>query len=252
MRRQLLQATAALAGWLAVAAFAVTPVRIVVEGVSPAGDQAPAGVPLRQAALRNGLGAAVAQLGRDLVAADRGGSAPEDLDVLGALGGKPSDYIVRYRVLAERGERAARVLTDPEISLEYALEIEAQIDVDRVAQGLRSAGWLATLPGEIPSQAHRVLIETTDWKAYEAFLALLRERGEARLAVPERFEAGLVLLQVEAPGRPRQLMDRLLAGPRGALELTPLPAGEADLHFRIELPATAVGSPPGGTADQEN
>ncbi|MCP5059489.1 MAG: hypothetical protein GY937_22530 [bacterium] len=252
MRRGLSWAMTGLAGMLAVAALAVTPARVVVEGVSPAGKQAPAGVSLRQAALRNGLGAAVARLGRDLVEADRGGPAPADLDVLGALGGKPSDYIVRYRVLAESGERAARVLTDPQISLEYALEIEAQIDVDRVAQGLRSAGWLTTVPGEIPSQAHRVLIETRDWSAYEAFLELLREQGEARLAVPERFEAGRVLLQVEAPGRPRELMDRLMAGPRGALQLIPLPADEEDLHFRIELHAPARGATPGKADAPEN
>ncbi|MBW2241652.1 MAG: hypothetical protein JRH01_06660 [Deltaproteobacteria bacterium] len=242
----------ALVGMLAIAALAVTPVRIVVEGVSPAGGHAPAGVSLRQAALRHGLGEAVTQLGRDLVAADRGGPAPADLDVLGALGGKPSDFIVRYRVLAERGERAAQVLTDPEISLEYALEIEAQIDVDRVAQGLRSAGWLTTVPGEIPSQDHRVLIETTDWSAYEAFLELLRERGEARLAVPERFEAGRVVLRVEAPGRPRELLDRLLAGPPGVLELIPLPAEEADLHLRIELHAPAKSAEPAHADGHEN
>ncbi|MCP3987349.1 MAG: hypothetical protein GY723_23425 [bacterium] len=239
-------------GWLAAAAMAVTPVRVVVEGACPAGDHAPAGISLRQAALRHGLGQAVIQLGRELVEADRDGPAPADLDVLEVLGGQPSDFIVRYRVLAERGERAAQLLMDPEISLEYALEIEAQIDVDRVAQGLRDAGLLASLPGEIPSQAHRVVVETSDWRAYEAFLELLRERGEARLAVPERFQAGRVALQVEAPGRPRQLLDRLLAGPPGEIELIPLPAVEADIRLRIELRARPEGTAPPGADDPGN
>lgn len=241
-----------LAGLLAVASLAVTPVRIVVEGVIPAGKQAPVGVSLRQAALRQGLGKAVEQLGRDLIEADREEPAPDDLDVLAILGGKPSDYVVRYRVLAEHGERAAQVLTDPAVSVEYALEVEAQIDVDRVAQGLRSGGWLTTVPGEVPSQTHRVVIETAEWGAYTAFLELLRERGEARLVVPERFEAGRIELHVEAPGRPGQLLDRLLEGPPGPLELIPLAADEADLHLRIELRSVAKANAPRGPEDLGN
>lgn len=238
---------AALAGLLAATSLAVAPARVVVEGVSPAGDQAPVGISLRQAALRQGLGEAVSQLGRDLVEADRGQPAPDDLDVLAVLGGKPSDYIVRYRVLAEHGEREAEVLTDPAISVEYALEIEAQIDVDRVAQGLWSAGWLTAAPGEIPSQTHRVVVQTSDWAAYTAFVELLRERGEARLVVPQHFEAGRIALRVEAPGRSAQLLDRLMAGPQGNLEMTSTMADDGAIHLRIRLRSTAVGGAPQGT-----
>ncbi len=237
--------TAGLLLLIAGAAPAVAPARLVVEGVSPAGDQAPAGRSPRQAALRQGIGEAVRQVGEDLVAADRG-AVPQDLDVLAALGGAPADYAVRYRVLTEHGERAARVLRDPAVSVEYAVEIEVQVDVDRVARGLRSAGWIRTVPGQIPSHAHRVIVETTDWAAYAAFVDQLRRRGEARLAVPERFEAGRVVLRVEAPGRPGQLLDRLAGDPEGRLELIPLSQGPGELRVRVRLLAPAAASGAGG------
>jgi len=243
-------------GLLAAGALAVTPAKLVVEGVVPAGDRAPTGVSLRQAALRQGLARAVAQVGRELVEADRRGPAPPELDVLAALGGAPADYTVRYRVRVDHGERTAEVLTDPGVTTEYALEIEVQVDVQRVARGLASAGWLSTLPDEVPSTAHRVVVETSDWGAYAAFVEQLRGPGEARLAVPERFEAGRVLLRVEAPGRPDQLLDRLTSDPESPLEVIRLPGDESELRVQVRLraaPASLAPREPGaGAIDTES
>ncbi|MAE96227.1 MAG: hypothetical protein CL910_16365 [Deltaproteobacteria bacterium] len=222
----------------ALPAAALPPARVVVEGVAPAGEHAVAGVPVRSAALRAGLRAAIAQTALDLIAAE--GGQPGDLDVLALLGGKATDYTQRYRVLADLGERLAPAPA-PEGAFEYALQVEVHVDVDRIAAGLQSAGWLQSLPGELPTQGHRILVETRDWGAYEAFLALLRDGAGARSALPESFESGRVALRVEAPGRSAELLDRLLAVRQETLRLIPLPS-EGDV-LRIQVARTGGEEP---------
>lgn len=230
----------------ALPAGAVPPSRIVVEGVAPAGEEAAAGVPVRSTALHAALRAAIVQAAYDLILAD--GGDPGELDVLALLGGKATDYTQRYRVLADHGERRS-AQPAPAGAREYVLEVAVHVDVDRVAMGLHSAGWLQSLPGELPTQMHQVIVETRDWGAYEAFLTLLREQGGARSAVPERFEAGRVILKVEAPGRSSELLDRLLAARPDDLQLVPLP-GEGGA-LRVQVVRTKVdeaASPEGSRA----
>lgn len=214
------------------------PSRVVVEGVAPLPAQ---GVGLRTTALRNGLDAAISQVGLDLIRAG-GRSAPGDLDVLELLGGEPTDYALRYRVLADRGERRAPDGAGRD-AREYALEIEVHVDVDRVAAGLRAAGWLETVPGQLPAESHRVIVETSDWGAYAAFLAVLREAGGARSAVPEAFQAGAATLRVEAPGRTSELLDRLMRGPSPGLVIVPIPSPDAELRVQVRREPPAEASP---------
>ena len=217
-----------LLAW-ALPAGAVPPSRIVVEGVARVGEAA-ARVPVRSAALHAALRAAIVQAAYDLILAE--GGDPGALDVLALLGGKATDYTQRYRVLADLGERRSAPPA-PKGALEYVLEVAVHVDVDRVAEGLHSAGWLQNLPGQLPTQEHQVVVETRDWAAYEAFLTLLREQGGARSAVPQRFEAGRVVLKVEAPGRSSELLDRLLAARQENLRLVPLASEGGALRVQV-------------------
>lgn len=218
---------------LAAPSLALAPARVVVEGVATVGSS---NGPLRTAALRDGLRRAVVQVAQDLVRAE-GGRLPADR-VLGSLEGEPRDYAVRYRVLQDRGERPS-TSSGP---LEYALDVEVYVDVDRVARSLQTAGRLAALPGELPASAHRMIVETDDWAAYRAFLGVLEQAGEARRVVPETFEDGRVLLLVEAPGRASELLDRVVRHGQPGLDVLPVGSRDDELRVRVSRTRTPAGS----------
>ncbi len=233
----------ALVGALSGAAGALPPARVELEGVAPLPTE---GLPLRTAALRDGLARAVERVARDLVAG--AGRDLGETDVGALLGGDARDYARRYRVVADLGERESTAADGSNDgpkgrSLEYALALEVYVDVDRVAEALRAAGWLEALPGQLPTEAHEVVVEAEDWGAYTAFLRLLRERGGARSAVPEVFSAATVRLRVEAPGRAEELLDRLTAAPSDGLRVEALePIGRA-IHVRARHLASDGGAP---------
>ncbi len=214
-------------------ASAIAPARVVVEGVATVGSSAG---PLRTAALRDGLRRAVVRIAQDLVRAE-GGRLPAD-QVLGSLEGEPRDYAVRYRVLQDRGERPSAG-SGP---LEYALDVEVFVDVDRVARSLQAAGRLAALPGELPASAHRMLVETDDWAAYQAFLGVLEGVGEARRVVPETFEDGRVELLVEAPGRASDLLDRVVRHGEPGLDVLAVGSRDDELRVRVRRTRSPAGS----------
>ncbi len=202
------------------AAWALAPVRVVVEGQAAADT---AGASGRTAALEDGLSRAVEKVAFDLIESD--GGNPDGLVALEVLGGKSTDYAVRYRVLADRGVSTA--------SGAYTLEIEAHVDVDRVALGLQAAGLLKTLPGELPTRAFRVIVETRDWAAYSGFVKAVKEHGGARSAIPESFSEGRAVLRVESPGQPDELLRRLLRARIEPLRVDALSSEGGDIRVQV-------------------
>jgi hypothetical protein len=233
-------------------------IRVEVVGAVPAGDLAPAGVPIRQAALEEALTEAVARVARDLVSAGpapKGGPTtqpPSDAeDWLTLLGGSADDYALGYRVLEDRGERPALLLNDPKVKTEYEVLVEVHVDADRVARRLRAVGLLAAAP---PSGAgHQLILVLEPLPSWGALMAIQSqlEATSGVHATPQRFSAGQAALRLDAPGDPGALVDRLVAAPPPGLTLSPEAGTGGERRLRVvEAPPGRGATPtPGPGAD---
>jgi hypothetical protein len=207
--------------------------RIEVMGRVPAGDDAPRGVPLRRAAVDNALAHAVATVARDLA---------EGFLVLGPEGdeawktvvdGDPARFALRYRVLEDLGERPAAEATRSGAT-EYVVRVEVQVDTKRLARRLGELGYPVGGISETPGLPFLMEVRgVPSWSAYTALRQHLLERAGARSALPESFEAGRVVLRVEAPGGASGLLERLLADTPPGLRVEPLAVSEAALAIRL-------------------
>ena len=117
-------------------------------GCCPRSTRRAPGGPEREAALRAALAEAVVQVGLSLVAnPDPVATRPR---VEAALAGDPRDYTARYRVTEDRGAGPRSVLSDPAVRTEYAVKIEAQVDVTRVRARLVAAGLVPKSDAPVP------------------------------------------------------------------------------------------------------
>jgi hypothetical protein len=208
--------------------------RVEAVGAVPAGADAPSGVPIRRAALEAALAQAVLR-----VASDLGGLPEQDPALQEILGNDPLGYVARYRMLEDRGERRALLVDDPNVTMEYVVLVEAQVDEGRIRSLLTDAGILS------PRERHdteSVLVVLEDVHSYWA-LAAIRERLEAdprvRSVVPQEFEVGRVALAVETSRDPRGLLRQLSATPPPGVEVRLLEAGRRGLRLQVvehELP----------------
>jgi hypothetical protein len=213
--------------------------RLEVVGVVPAGADAQPGVPIRQAALGVALAQGVGRVAQELLSDEA--AADPDLDLGKVLGGRPREFTVGYRVLEDRGERRALLLTDPEISTEYVLLVEVDVDVSRVRSALDAAGLLRPKPAGANSWELRVVVE--DLPSYRAYQALRRHLIEvvgASSVTPVLFEGSArVDLLVVAKLAPPELLDRLLRPPPAGLRVEPVYADGESIRIRIvELPGS--------------
>jgi hypothetical protein len=214
--------------------------RLEVVGVVPGGADARSGVSVRQAALGAALAQAVDRVARERLSPDA--AADPDLDLGRLLGGKPRDFTVGYKVLEDRGERRALLLTDPEISTEYVLLAEVFVDVTRVESALDAAGLPLREPLQGSGQELRIVVEEgLSYRAYQGLRKHLLERGGATSVLPAAFDGGRVELRVEARLAPPELMERLVAPPPEGLRVEPVSVDDRSLRIRVtELPP-AVG-----------
>lgn len=215
--------------------------RVEAVGAVPAGADAPSGIPIRRAALEAALAQAVLR-----VASDLGGVSEQDPALQQILGNDPLGYVSRYRMLEDRGERRALLVDDPDVTMEYVVLVEAQVDEGRIRSRLTDAGILS--PRERADTAS-VLVVLEDLHSYWA-LAAIREQLEAdsrvRSVVPQEFEVGRVALAVETSRDPRDLLRQLSASPPAGVEVRLLEAGRSGLRLRVvELEPPADGRGPG-------
>jgi hypothetical protein len=209
----------------------------------PAGPGEP---PPRESALRDGLAEAVRSIARDLLR-DSPGSDPSAVGH--ALGPLPGTYVVRHRLVEDRGERAALLAADPGASREYVVVVEAEVDVDRVRERLAGAGLSprptpgsqvpasgagASASGPPPSAPSAsgpaaapvalealavppgellLVLESPSGSVYTALRAGLRADSEVKGVLPVEFAAGRAALTVATALGPGDLLARL----RGAL-----------------------------------
>ena len=104
--------------------------RLEVVGAVASDGPTPGDVPVREAALQAALTDGVRRVARQLLAEEGGSSSP--LPLADVLGGEPTAFAQRYRILEDRGERRALLVNTPGVSREYVVLVEVHVDVDRV------------------------------------------------------------------------------------------------------------------------
>lgn len=160
--------------------------------------------------------------------ADLGPDAP-DLAVI--LGKRMVPYTLRFRVIEDRGRRPALFAADPEVSEEYVVIVEVQVDVDRVQAKLVDAGLIP--PGEITVGSNKVRLEIEGLTLYPAYLAM-RELLEGALGAtgvyPLEMERGRTVLEIETQTSAVEFLEQLLAVAPPELKIVPLHASGNRVH----------------------
>ncbi len=173
------------------------------EGEIPADLGPEARGPAPKRALRAAIAEAVAQATRDFVEQEDPYLDPEA--AVEALGDRLA-YAARYRVIQDLG----RVATPPgsATELEYALIIEAQVDMDRVRRSLAEAD-LLLFGAPPPPTEQQVLLLEGDF-SYASFVRIRSALGELGAEIgSQAFQRGQVRLAVDAPRPPRELLAAL-------------------------------------------
>ncbi len=249
-----------LAGCLLAASAAGELRRVESVGTAPVRPGAQIG-PLRDAARDAALREAVRRVARDqldparagsLVAAEAAGSPrragprqdPEArlnavLDE--ALGPRPLDYLSRFRVLEDRGERAALFSDEPGVEAEYVVVVEALVDTERVFGRLERRGLPLLTASREPVQPVRLeLVDLEDYGALAAFQRILAERLRMPAAVPVEMQRGRAVLELPAQGDATSLLSQLRAAAEPELRLEALGGGGERLVLRVSRRAPAA------------
>jgi hypothetical protein len=235
--------------------------RIAAEGAVPVDAAAAPVASLRDAARQRALAAAVVDAGMALLAEN--GMAPPDggppptgstpaadpgaalrARVAAALDGNPLDYAARYRVAMDIGLRPRAVIEDPAVGNEYAVRVEAQIDLERVRRRLSSAGlWTPPPPGEV--RTYRIeLLDLPGLDAMNAMRRAVSARVAARSLLPVEISAGRAVFDLTTQRRPDEVRMLLQGLGTEGVELSADPqAGE--WVFRVQPIVAPPVAPPG-------
>jgi hypothetical protein len=216
---------------------------------------------LRDAARDAGLAEAVRRVARDQLdparsaellarapapaaGAKRAGDSEARLDAVldEALGTRALDYLSRFRILEDRGPRAALFSDAAGAESEYVVIVEALVDSDRVRARLERRG--LPLIAEVPVEARRLTLELVDLDDYRTFADLervLAERLQLAAVTPVEMQRGRAVLEVpsrrDAAGLALQL--RELAEPGLAIEVVRAEADRLVLRVRRSAAAQA-------------
>jgi hypothetical protein len=193
----------------------------------------------RDTAVKLALNEAVIQVAMDLVTGVRRDEAADFLPDV--LGDDPLDYISRFRIIEDRGERPSQYSQDPGVEFEYVVLVESHLDPARIRRRLEKAGLLMT-HARAPTQQLLVVIDgNSDFAAYEALRRALLDRLRVKSAVPVEMEQGRIVLAVETSRDSRQLLENLLRDAPPELLVTPVAAQAGVLRLEIELQALPEG-----------
>jgi hypothetical protein len=210
-------------------------VRLVAAGAAPVAAESPRGAALREAAVRAAVADAVARAGAELVR-DAGGEGDPSA-VAAALGEDPLGYAASYRVVEDRGVGPARLLAGEGVPREYAVIVEAVVDLERVRAELVEAGLLAAAPLAAAHDRVAILLEGLD--AYPDYRRVLDALAAQASAVrPLEFERGRVLVEAEGLRSPDLLVGRLRSELGGAYAVEDLPGEGGALRLRVRALGT--------------
>jgi hypothetical protein len=187
----------------------------------------------RDTAVKLALDEAVIKVAMDLVTGVKRSEAADFLP--DALGDDPLDYISRFRIIEDRGERAAKYSRDPGVEFEYVVLVESHIDSSRIRRRLAKAGLLMTRTQASAQQVLVIVEANHDFVAYAALRSALIDRLRVKSAVPVEMERGRAVLAVETSRSPRQLLQNLLRNAPPELVVTPMGTQAGSLTLQIEL-----------------
>ncbi len=197
------------------------------EGEIPAELGPEARGPAPKRALRAAIAEAVAQATRNFVEQEDPYLDPEA--AVEALGDRLA-YAARYRVVQDLGRVATPPGSDTEV--EYALIIEAQVDMDRVRRRLAAADLLLFGAPPPPTEQQVLLLEGEF--SYASFVRIRQALGELGVEIgPQAFQRGRVRLEVDAPRPPRELVAALRGQVGPGLWLDA--AGEDAEGYRVKV-----------------
>lgn len=221
------------AGWFVLAPTAQAQVeRVEAVGVYGIREDRRATVVARDEAVDEGIRQGVTEVARDLI--DGAESDPET--IRDALGSDVLPYTRSFRILEDRGERAARRARAPGVQREYVVLVEAIVDVDRVKGALAAKGLLAG-SGLIRDQGEPVLVELVGivrFPAFEAIRKALRSKLGARRVDTLGFARNRQLLSVEGPFGPMDVYSSLASLEAAGVTLDPVGVDEEGRRVRFE------------------
>lgn len=224
-------ALAALAGLLAPGAGAEVR-QLEAVGAAPIRSGASRQSP-REEAVRIAIREAVQRVAEELLLDQEQGedSQPSLEEVLGQ---RMVPYTSSYRILEDRGRRQALFADDPDVTTEYVVIVEVEVDADRVEERLVAAGLMQ--PRSASQLIGRVRVEVEGVDAYAAYDAVRRLLASSRGArvIPIEFTPGHAVLQVETGLSPSDLLDQVLSEAPPELEVVPLRTGGASLALAVE------------------
>lgn len=224
--------------------------RLEVVGAVSADPDDRGDAPLAQAALQDALREAVARVAQGLLVGPDG-SVPE-FDAAAVLGSDPTDYAVRFRILEDRGERRALLVTEPGVAREYVVLVEAHVDVERVRGRLQAAGLLQGVgPAEGATRFSLEVLELRSARAYTALRRALLDRAGADQVQLRELEPGRALLRVRS-GAGAQATVRALEGADlgEGLSVQALPGAASGPVVRMrEVPVEAPRDEPAAEED---
>jgi len=197
--------------------------------------------PPRDAAERHALVSAVRRVAQEELPNFDPDRDTASLDA--ALGDKPLDYVTRYRILEDRGERPALFSSEPGVEIEYVVVMEVEVEANRVRERLRSSGLMAA--PRVGPRRHRVRLVIEDvgtWASYRAVRTLLEDLG-VQSAVPVEMQRGRAVLVVHSQRSPDGLMAALVRAAPPNLRLVPLGSDAETLRLRASFlrPPAAAG-----------
>jgi len=227
--------------------------RIQALGVAPLAEDAGPAAP-RDAAVRAAAAQAVAQVARELLPTDfdapppgepgADAAATPDERLAGALGDDPFAYAERFRILEDRGERAAVQSEDPEVEREYVVLAEISVNVTRVEERLRQAGLLDAPAGGPRVTSIRLELQGVDsYGAYAAVRQALLDDPAVTEVQPQEIERGRTVLAVESDGDVEGLLSRLVRSAPPGLQLVPLESEAESVVLLVEWTPPAPAAP---------
>ena len=205
--------------------------------------------PPRDAAMRNGVAAAV----RRAALEELPGFRPKDEAALDeALGSDPMQFASRFRIVEDRGVQPALLGNDPSIETEYVVVVSVYVDVDRVKQRLTDQGLLSVLPAGLSSQQPVTLVleGLRGHAGYQAVQSLLIDELRVRSASPVMMERGRAILEVEADRTPSELLSALLRTAPDHLVLTPMGIRGSQLSVRVRFTSPPASPDPGRSEER--
>jgi hypothetical protein len=190
--------------------------------------------PPRDAAVKKALSEAVRRVALQLLSEQDPADVEPKLE--GALGADPIEYVTRFRVLEDRGERPALFSDDPEAKTEYVVMVAASVDADRIRDRLGRGGLLVSPAGEVARVHVRLEAEGTgDFAAYRALRATLLDGVGVRTALPVELERGRAVFDVDGELAPEALLSALQNSAPPGLTITRVDSEPGLLRVRVQF-----------------